>query len=83
MLSAQSDRTTVPHETIHANFGAGEAIAYPLGWLMAKKVEIRKNFPLLDGKLPRKQVKYVEDPNPAEFPVLKNYGNRVTHYRLA
>jgi hypothetical protein len=81
VLSAQSDVTTIPHETIHANFGVGEVIAYPFGWLMAKKTDFIRKHPILDSAVPRKQVKYVEDPNPPEFPDLEKYRGRVTHYR--
>lgn len=82
VLSAQADTTTVPHETIHANFGLGELAAYPGGWLLSKKYHLRKQLPLLDNIIPKKKIQYKEDPNPPEFPQVQKYGGRIRHYRL-
>lgn len=83
VLSAQADKTTVPHETWHANTGLGELTAYPIGWLLARKHDFIESRPLLNQIVPRKKVSYVEDPNPPEFPQLSKYGGRVRHYRLS
>ena len=82
VLSGQADVTTIPHENFHRATGLGEMLAYPYGFLAAKKVEIMSRFPLLTS-LRMRELKYVEVPNPPEFPQLAEFEGRVRHYQLA
>lgn len=80
-LSAQADKTTVPHETWHAMTGLGEITAYPVGKLVSIKYGLLSNFPNLKRMLSR-QVEYRRVYNSREFPEAEKYGNRIEHYEL-
>jgi hypothetical protein len=80
-LSAQSDLTTVPHESWHAMTGLGELTAYPFGRIVAAKYELIKNFPRLKEFLSRR-VEYRRTEGSGEFPRARRYRGRVEHYTL-
>jgi len=80
-LSAQSDLTTVPHESWHAMTGLGELTAYPVGRIVAAKYELIKNFPRLNKALSR-VVQYREVSSSSEFPNLGKYRGRAKLYKL-
>lgn len=73
ILSAQADKTTVPHEWVHSALGLGEASAYPIGAFLAAKYELSERFPFLKN-LRLFQVKYKESTIPSD------YRGRVKHY---
>ncbi len=81
-LSAQSDVTTVSHESWHAMTGLGELTAYPVGRIVAAKYEFIKNFPRLKALISRK-VEYRRSEGSGEFPQASRYRGRVEHYTLA
>ncbi len=80
-LSAQSDLTTIPHESWHAMTGLGELTAYPVGRIVAAKYELIKNFPRLKAFL-SKRVEYRRAEGSGEFPGESRYRGRVEHYSL-
>ena len=81
-LSAQSDMTTVPHESWHAMTGMGELTAYPVGRIVAAKYELVQKFPRLKALFSRR-VEYRRSEGSGEFPGAKRYRGRVEHYVLA
>lgn len=80
-LSAQSDITTVPHESWHAMTGLGELTAYPVGRAVAAKYEFVQMFPRLKALISRK-TEYRRSLEATEFPRARFYKNRVEHYTL-
>ena len=81
-LSAQSDLTTVSHESWHAMTGLGELTAYPVGRIVAAKYEFIKNFPRLKTLVSRR-IEYRRNEGSGEFPRAMRYRGRVEHYVLA
>jgi len=81
-LSAQSDLTTIPHESWHAMTGLGELTAYPVGRMVAAKYEFVKRFPRLKALISRR-TEYRRTEESAEFPQARGYRGRVEHYVLA
>lgn len=81
-LSAQSDLTTVPHESWHAMTGLGELTAYPVGRMVAAKYELVKKFPRLKALISRR-AEYRRSEESVEFPQAARYRGRVEHYTLA
>lgn len=80
-LSAQSDLTTIPHESWHAMTGFGELTAYPVGRVVAAKYEFIKKFPRLKALISRR-TKYRRTEESVEFPQARGYQGRVEHYIL-
>jgi len=80
-LTAQSDLTTVPHESWHAMTGLGELTAYPVGRIVAAKYELIKNFPRLKALVSRR-IEYGRSEESREFPRARRYRGRVEHYSL-
>jgi len=81
-LSAQSDLTTIPHESWHAMTGLGELTAYPVGRMVAAKYEFVSRFPRLKDTLTRK-VQYREVDSASEFPNFSNkYQGRAKLYTV-
>lgn len=80
-LSAQSDPTTIPHESWHAMTGLGELTAYPVGRIVAAKYEFIKNFPRLKALFSRR-IEYRRNEGSREFPRASRYRGRVEHYTL-
>lgn len=80
-LSAQSDLTTIPHESWHAMTGLGELTAYPVGRMVAAKYELIKKFPRLKALISRR-AEYRRSEESAEFPRARSYRGRVEHYTL-
>lgn len=85
VLTPDADAETVVHETLHANFGIGEAVAYPLARLLVAPrnwaratLGIFRNGPVL----PRlRTVHYEKCTGCEEFKELHNmYGGRAEHY---
>jgi len=80
-LSAQSDLTTIPHESWHAMTGLGELTAYPVGRMVAAKYELVSRFPRLKALI-SKRAEYKRTEESIEFPRARRYGGRVEHYTL-
>lgn len=81
-LSAQSDLTTIPHESWHAMTGLGELTAYPVGRVVAAKYELVSRFPRLKALISRR-AEYRRVEVSVEFPQAARYRGRVEHYTLA
>jgi len=83
-LANAADISTPVHEAWHAQSGLGEATAYPVGNILARKYNLLKKFPQLK-KIISKKVRYrraTKAETKKEFPDATKYGTRVRHYIL-
>jgi len=81
VLTPQAIPETVVHENLHANFGLGEEITYPLARLLIVKYNIIQLFPRLKRLLVR-PVKYELCQGCEEFAELHTkYQGRALHFR--
>lgn len=80
VLTPQANSETVIHEVIHANFGFGEEITYPLAKIMDLKQKVMGRFPLVKGLL-TKRISYQKCSGCEEFNTLHTkYRERTEHY---
>lgn len=82
ILGSDADSTTVPHELWHCVTGLGEASAYPIGRMMARKNQLVSMFPRLRGLL-RRDAEYREISSSPDVPNLEKYSGRIKLYELS